>query len=146
MNLRFKNSTDAADFKKSLLITLVSLTVSFVITIYSIYYQPIFAIRIFIFHTLGLILSTYLYYKIYTIPRDRFTVVSINIITYFVSYIIVDLLITEIIFDSSHRGKTEFAEAATFVETLVLAQVITFFAILVRKLSRLLKKKSIVQY
>ena len=146
MNLRFKNSIDAADFKKSLLTNLVSLTLSFVITIYSIYYQPIFAIRIFIFHTLGLILSTYLYYKIYTIPRDRFTVVSINIITYFVSYIIVDLLITEIIFDSSHRGKTEFAEAATFVETLVLAQVITFFAILVRKLSRLLKKKSIVQY
>jgi hypothetical protein len=146
MNLRFKNSIDAADFKKSLLTNLASLTLSFVITIYSIYYQPIFAIRIFIFHTLGLILSTYLYYKIYTIPRDRFTVVSINIITYFVSYIIVDLLITEIIFDSSHRGKTEFAEAATFVETLVLAQVITFFAILVRKLSRLLKKKSIVQY
>ncbi len=146
MNLRFKNSTDAADFKKSLLITLVSLTVSFVITIYSIYYQPIFAIRIFIFHTLGLILSTYLYYKIYTISRDRFTIVSINIITYFVSYIIIDLLITEIIFASSHRGKTEFAEAATFVETLVLAQVITFFTILVRKLSRLLKKKSIGQY
>jgi hypothetical protein len=55
-------------------------------------------------------------------------------------------MITEIIFASSHRGKTEFAEAATVVETLVLAQVITFFAILVRKLSRLLKKKSIVQY
>ncbi len=140
MNIGFKNKIDAADFKKSLLITLISLTLSFVVMIYNIYWQPIFAIRIFIFHSLGLILSTYIYYKIYTVPRDRFTVVSVNIITYFATYIIIDFLISNIILNSNYRCKTEFAESATFVETLVFAQIITFIAILVNKGYRVIKK------
>ena len=141
MNLRFKNCTDAADFKNSLLITLVSLTLPFVVMIYNIYWQPIFAIRIFIFHSLGLILSTYIYYKIYTLPRDRFTVVSINIITYFLAYTIIDFLISIFIFKSNYRGKTEFAESLTFVVTLLFAQIITFVAILVSKGYRVIKKR-----
>ncbi len=141
MNIGFKNKSDAAEFKKSLLIILVSLTLSFVVMIYNIYWQPIFAIRIFIFHTLGLILSTYIYYKIYTIHRDRFAVVSINIITYFAAYIIIDFLISIFILKSNYRGKTEFAESATFVATLFFAQIITFVAILVSKGYRVIKKR-----
>jgi hypothetical protein len=140
MNIGFKNKSDAAEFKKSLLIILVSLTLSFVITVYGIYYQPIFAIRIFILHSLGLVLSNYIYYKTYTIARDRFTVVSMNIFIYFTAYIVIDFLITDLIFHSSHRGKTEFAESVTFVETVVIAQVITFAAIFFNKIYRLIKK------
>jgi hypothetical protein len=107
-----------------LAIALFSLISVFLFFIFSQYYRPIFAIRIFILDTIGLLMASILY----NIIQPKYTSILkrtlLIIFTYFCCYELADTLIYFFKHHSFSRSRTDFVEAQTAAYTIIIAFVI----------------------
>jgi hypothetical protein len=113
----------------SICISLFAMLSGFYFVVFDIYYQAIFAIRIFILHSFGLIAANVILQLIFKTPKSIITGTLSNVLLYFIVYYALNLLITYQQNGNFHyRGRTVIAEFATFSLTLFFS---LFFSIAV---------------
>jgi hypothetical protein len=118
-------------FLQPLLVTQVSFMITFFFFIFSQYYKPIFAFRIFCLDVVGLLGSCILYHLIKPEYRSLIKRNLLIVFTYFTAHELVDHLIY---FIKHHRfgasSLTDIVETATailtFMVTLIISSLVTF--------------------
>jgi hypothetical protein len=115
------------------------MSAGFYFFVFDIYYQAIFAIRIFIVHAIGLIAANIVLQFIIKTPNSIITRTMGSVFLYFMLYYFMNLLIAyEKYGKFYYRGRTAFAESATFALTLFFS---LFFSIAVYVFQYLRKKR-----
>jgi hypothetical protein len=109
-------------------ISLTALIFTFLFFIFKEYYNPIFAIRIFFVHVLGLLGVSYIYFLIKPNNKSIIKRSLLIVLTYFSLFELADYLI----FFSKYnyfgkRSLSDFIEAETAVITFIATLLIAFF-------------------
>lgn len=108
----------------SICISLFAMLSGFYFVVFDIYYQAIFAIRIFILHSFGLIAANVILQLIFKTPKSIITRTMGSVLLYFILYYFMNLLIAYKEYGKFYyRGRTAFAESTTFALTLFFSLV-----------------------
>jgi hypothetical protein len=115
-------------FLQPFFISLTALIFTFLFFIFKEYYNPIFAIRIFFVHVLGLLSISYIYFLVKPNNKSIIKRTLLIVLTYFSLFELADYLI---FFSKYHyfgkRSLSDFIEAETAVITFMATFLIAFF-------------------
>lgn len=114
-------------FLQPFFISLTALIFTFLFFVFKEYYNPIFAIRIFFLHVLGLLGVSYIYFLIKPKNQSIIKRTLLIVLTYFSLFELADYMI----FFSKHnyigkRSLSDFIEAETAVITFIATALIAF--------------------
>ncbi len=109
-------------------ISLTALIFTFLFFIFKEYYNPLFAIRIFFVHVLGLLGVSYIYFLIKPNNKSIIKRSLLIVLTYFSLFELADYLIFFSKYDYfGKRSLSDFIEAETAVITFIATLLIAFF-------------------
>jgi len=112
---------------QTLLITYLALFFTFLLFIFKEYYQPIFAIRIFLVDLLGLLAISTLYFLLKPKYDSIIKRSLLVVFSYFTIYEILDNVIYYLKYHVMNRGnRTDLVEAETAVITFIITFLIAF--------------------
>lgn len=111
-------------FFRPYLVVFSALIFTFLFFIFSEYYRPIFAIRIFFVDVSGLLVITFIYFKIQPFFKSLIKRCLLIVFSYFTLYDLIDHLI---VFSKHHRFLKGSLTDLIEIETAVITFLLTFF-------------------